>query len=365
MRATIAWVVFAALAISCGLLTILAITSETGLSGLRTGGLLAFVPVVPVISLYLWLDRYEAEPPSLLVFAFSWGAAVATFGALVINTASGEAIRASGGDPTSAAVLVAPFVEEGFKGLALVLVLVLRRQEVDGVIDGLVYAGFTGTGFAFVENILYLGRSVTEPGWAGTVPVFVLRCVASPFAHPLFTSAIGVGIAIAAASRRPVVIVGAPLAGYLVAVSLHGAWNLSASQGLSRFGATYVAVQLPIFVGFVALALLARRREGRLIDRHLSVYARTGWLAPGEVGMLSSLAGRARARRWAAATGGRDSRRAMRDFQELSSELAFLREKMLRGTATADARDLEFAMLAAMAALRGRFLSHPGDAGSP
>jgi protease PrsW len=360
IRVVIGWVAFAVLAVGCGLLTLVVITSETGLIGLVTGSVLAMIPVVPVIGVYLWLDRYEAEPTSLLLFAFCWGAAVATFGALVINTASSEAIKASGGDPSAAAVLVAPFVEEGFKGLAVLLVLLLRRREFDGVVDGLVYAGMAGIGFAFVENVLYLGRTLAELGGGGTAFVFVLRCIVSPFAHPLFPSATGVGLGVAARSRRAVVKVLAPPAGYLVAVLLHGAWNASASTGLSGFVSVYVVVQLPIFAGFVALALIARRREGRLISRHLAAYAGTGWLAGGEVAMLASLAARRDARRWAEHVGGPDARRAMRDFQEMASELAFLRERMVHGTASPDARQQEFAMLAAMSALRGRFLPRPG-----
>jgi hypothetical protein len=50
----------------------------------------------------------------------------------------------------------------------------------------------------------------------------------------------------------------------------------------------------------------------------------------------------------------------MRDFQEMASELAFLRERMVRGTAPPDARQQEFAMLATMSAVRGRFLPRPG-----
>jgi RsiW-degrading membrane proteinase PrsW (M82 family) len=359
----IAWTAFGVLALGCGLLTLVVISSETGIIGLLTGIVLAAIPVFPVVATFLWIDRYEAEPKSLLAFAFLWGAAVATFGALVINTASSEAIKASGGDPMSAAFLVAPFVEEGFKGLAVLIVLLLRRREFDGVVDGLVYAGLSGIGFAFVENVLYLGRTLADVGGVGLIFVFLLRCIVSPFAHPLFTSATGVGLGLAARSRNPAVKVLAPIGGYIVAVLLHGAWNLSASTGLQGFVVVYAIVQLPIFIGFVTLAVLARRREGRLIGRHLAIYADTGWLAGGEVGMLASLSARRDARGWAQRTGGSTAKRAMRDFQEIGSELAFLRERMLRGSAPADAGTQEQAMLASMSTLRGQFL--PRTAGGP
>ena len=105
----------------------------------------------------------------------------------------------------------------------------------------------------------------------------------------------------------------------------------------------------------VVLAVLARRREGRLIGRHLQLYGSTGWLAEGEVVMLASLPARREARRWAAQVGGPEGHQAMRQFQVLGSELAFLRERMVRGTAASDALQQEHAMLTTMARLRDRF----------
>ena len=350
------WIAVVVVLVGSSLFTLLAITRETGALGLITGAVLAAIPVFPVVATFLWLDRYEAEPTSLLVLAFAWGAGFATFGALVINTASMVAIKAAGGDVTTTAVFVAPFVEEAFKGGAIVLILVLRRREFDGVVDGIVYAGMSGIGFAFVENVLYLGRTLGTHGSGGTVFVFLLRCVVSPFAHPLFTASTGIGIGIAVRSRKPMVKVGAPILGYLGAVLLHGAWNLSAASGLAGFATAYALLQMPVFIGFAALAIIARRREGSLVARHLAVYGTTGWLTQAEVAMLASLPARRDARNWAARTGGHAARQAMRHFQEIGSELAFLRERMARGTAAPDSATQEYAMLATLSSLRAQFL---------
>jgi RsiW-degrading membrane proteinase PrsW (M82 family) len=350
------WATVALVVIGSGSASLLAITSETGAVGLIAGAALAAIPVFPVVATFLWLDRYEAEPASLLALAFAWGAGVATFGALVINTASMVAIKAAGGDVTAASVFVAPVVEEAFKGSAVLLILLVRRREFDGVVDGLVYAGMAGIGFAFVENVLYLGRTLADEGTAGAVMVFVVRCLVSPFAHPLFTSATGIGIGLAVRTRNPAVKLLAPILGYLVAVTLHGAWNLSAASGLAGFASTYVLLQFPVFAAVAALAIVARRREGRLVARHLEVYASTGWLTRAEITMLASLPARKDARAWAARTGGPQAQGAMRDFQELASELAFLRERMVRGTAPPSASTQEHAMLAAMSTQRGLFL---------
>ena len=83
--------------------------------------------------------------------------------------------------------------------------------------------------------------------------------------------------------------------------------------------------------------------------------------------MLASLAGApgcprlGRADRWAAR-----APRAMRDFQELGSELAFLRERIVRGSASPESRSHELALLAAMSAQRAQFMPVPRAlAGAP
>lgn len=341
--------------IACGLLTLLIISSDTGVTGLVAGFMAALVPVLIVVPALLWLDRFEAEPTSLLLFAFAWGAVVATFVALLVNSYSLVLLQDAGGDISAAAVLVAPWVEETAKGSVVLLILLMRRREFDGVVDGIVYAGLAGVGFAFTENVLYLGRSLQENGTAGLAVTFVLRAVFGPFAHPLFTMATGIGLGVAATTRRRWLRVAAPLAGWLCAVGLHALWNLSAVAGLRGFVTIYVLVQVPIFIAAVVFALWARRRESRLIGRHLQVYQRSGWFTPAEVVMLTSMAQRRAARAWARSVGGSSGRRAMRAFQAAGTELAFLRDRMGRGTAGDDAREVEKVLLREVAADRYGF----------
>jgi protease PrsW len=82
--------------------------------------------------------------------------------------------------------------------------------------------------------------------------------------------------------------------------------------------------------------------------------------------MLASLPMRREAQAWAERTGGEVARAAMRDFQDFGSELAFLRERMIRGTAAADASTQELALLAGLSDRRAAFLpawstTSPGD----
>jgi len=342
----------------------LVLSSELGASlGLRTtvlAALFAALPLLVVVPTYLWIDRYEAEPTRYLVFGFLWGALCAAAGALLLNTGFTLVLLLVGQDPDQAdllgAVVSAPVVEEGLKGLGILLIVLLRRHHFDGIVDGIVYAGLIGAGFAFTENILYLGRIYTDYGGEGLGYLFFLRCVMGPFAHPLFTSMTGIGLGVAVSLvRTRGARVAAGVSGYVVAMLLHGFWNLSASLGsLLR---VYVLVQVPIFAGYVATLVWARRREARQIRLYLSLYADAGWLTHPEVAMLGSLSARREARGWARHHGGRTSLASMRAFQDSASDLALLRARMARGAAEPQAAARERQLLDAVVAHRAGFLS--------
>src|SRR6478672_5333119 len=330
---------------------------SAGVGASLLGVLLAVLPLGVVVPAFLWLDRFEAEPTRLLVLTFLWGALVASAGALVLNTSTMVVLRNAGQDPlTLGAVVVAPVVEETLKGLVVLLIWRLRRQEFDGIVDGMVYAGISAAGFAFAENIFYLARAYHETGGAGLAAVFFLRGVMGPFAHPVFTICTGIGLGVAATTRRRGIRVLAPLLGWLAAVSLHAIWNLSTVAGVRGFLAVYVFLQVPVFAGFLCMAVWARRREGRLIGQHLSAYADAGWLSFPEVAMLASMPDRRRARMWARATGGRRALAAMTAFQDTASELALLRMRMERGAADAQAPVTERQLLGSLMARRQEFI---------
>src|SRR4051812_29756611 len=120
-------------------------TSSTGLAGFLIGASLAALPVPIVIAGLRWVDRYEPEPKALLAFAFFWGATVAALIAAVLNTASQIIVARTsdaGQGMATTAVLVAPWIEEAAKGAAVLAIFLFRRKEFDGIVDGIVLAGF-------------------------------------------------------------------------------------------------------------------------------------------------------------------------------------------------------------------------------
>lgn len=319
--------------------------------------LAALIPLCFVVPIFLWLDRFEAEPWRYLLTAFLWGALVST---LVAGEVNGAVLRYFAGttDPESArtltAVLSAPLSEETMKGIFILVMWLLFRKEFNGLTDGIVYAGIVAAGFAFVENIQYFGDAALEGGVEGFTGTFVMRGLLTPFCHPMFTVMTGIGIGMAATSRSKPVKVIAPFLGWCIAVLLHGLWNLGASTGAVGFFLG-MGIGLLALISFFVFVVWTRRREGLVIGDHLAPYAQTGWISHEEVGMLASMKARRAARRWAKYHRGPQGVKSMRSFQDSASELALLRFRMLRHEADQKSLHRERILLDSMTARRREF----------
>ena len=366
-RESAAFTIFLSLALLIGAVVMALVLIGSGApNALAIGVVLAALPVGPLIASFLWLDRYEPEPLGLLAFAFGWGALVATAAALLLQGIDQFAFDSS--ELVSSAV-VAPVTEEAAKGLFVVLLLFARRHELDGILDGIVYAGMVGIGFAFTENILYLaaaymgGAGVGPGGIEAATGTFVVRGIFSPFAHPFFTAAIGIGVGYAVITHRPLWRFLAPLLGYGVAVVGHAFWNGTALlAGGQLFVLTYVFAMVPAFFVLVGFAVWARSREGLLLTRALTDCADRGFLGHEEVPWLVRLPGRRASRRFARMHGGPGAARMMSDYQQQAIELGFLHARVLRGNAPVDFARRGQAMVDHLRALRP-FVVFPQPAG--
>ncbi|MGP3926087.1 PrsW family intramembrane metalloprotease [Streptomyces sp. 8N616] len=335
----------------CGLVILALVREQTGTEGFLVGLGLAVLPVPLMIAAFRWLGRVEPEPWRNLAFAFAWGACAATLVAIIANGFATEwiATRVETDSATEAetwgATVIAPVVEESAKGAALLLLFVFRRRDFDGIVDGVVIAGITATGFAFTENILYLGNAFGEDQALGssgiqsvTAATFFIRIVMSPFAHPLFTALTGIGFGVAAlaAPRQRARRVLVPLAGLLTAIVLHAVWNGSTSLGGYGFIAVYGMFMVPVFGLLTWLVIWSRGSELRTVRSHLPAYVAAGWLVPQEPQALSSMRARAIARDVARRHHGKAAARAVAEYQAFATALAFLRQRAHRGAAGAD-----------------------------
>ena len=318
------------------------------------GGIMALVPLAIVFVGVHWIDRWEPEPRGILVFAFLWGAGASVAVALVVGVQLDGIVAALGGNETVAqfvsAAVQAPVVEEGAKGLGLLLIFWFARKHFDGPIDGLVYAAWVAGGFAFTENILYFGvQLLTAGGVDGSlIEIFVARGLMSPFAHVMFTACTGIALGFAARRTSAVGAVGVFLLGLVPAVLLHAFWNGSL-YFVSDFYGYYALVQFPLFAGGVLLVLFLRRQEARLTHDRLSEYAAVGWFNRDEINALATGAGRRSARAWA---NQRGVGKIMHAYTRDATRLAFTRQRIVTGRASIGAEADEAALLASIVASR-------------
>jgi len=300
-----------------------------GALALVTGLILAAIPVPIYLGLALLLDRFEPEPLTLLVLTFLWGAGAASGIALIVNS-TGQAIVSQTfgsevGDLYGTSVS-APVVEESAKAIALLAIYRWRRTELDGILDGIVYASMVGLGFAFTENVLYYSRALAE-GQDVLAGTFFARGILSPFAHPLFTSLTGIGFAVAARSKGTGARGLFVALGLLGAIVLHAVWNSSASAASGAgFLGVYALIMVPTFVVVLVIALVARMREGRAVRERLGPEVANGVLGPADLEALSSL----RARRRAVRANAGQARKARKELYRSAVELAFLRRQLER-----------------------------------
>jgi RsiW-degrading membrane proteinase PrsW (M82 family) len=234
-----------------------------------------FVPMFLLAAFINWLDRYEKEPKLLLGAAFVWGVVIAGGGAYILNTAFGITIYAVTGSESMAEFgttsFVAPIIEEGLKGLAVLVVFLMFRKEFDSVLDGIVYGAVTAMGFAAIENVLYIYRNgYLESGWEGFWVLVFIRVVVVGMMHPFFTAFTGIGLAIARMSRNVLVKIIAVPTGYAIAVTAHAFHNTF--SGLIGGGIGFAAGTLVDYMGYIAmLAFIIWMiiTERNLLKKHL------------------------------------------------------------------------------------------------
>jgi protease PrsW len=306
---------------------------------------LVILYAAPVATLVYLLDLYEREPIPLLAAAFVWGAVAATTLAAIGNAGWGIVVTRLAGPEFASrwtAALTAPFVEEILKGVGVVLIVLIARDEVDDVMDGFVYGALCGLGFTVVEDVFYfIGVFGGDVG--GVLRGFFVRVIASGlYSHVLYTGLVGMAIAILTARRearprRDRLRIAGSLAG--AAVFGHFLWN---SPTLEFFPAqpwegtdwflipVATAVKgLPLLL-FVALAIrLAHARERRWLHETLVSEVGEDAVTPQELAILESPRRRLRARREVARRAGSRAAELLKRLQREQVNLAMIRSRVV------------------------------------
>lgn len=217
------------------------------MQGVITPVILVAVGLLPSLvwmSLYLKKDRHP-EPRHLLVETFLMGMIISPLAVIfqwVLSNITGLG--------SSSFFLGAALIEELVKLLAVVLIA-LRDPEFDEPVDAMIYMIVASLGFAAIENILFLFKSIDQ-GVAFATQVIVLRFIGATLLHALAGAITGYLLAIAWFYREHAkkIIV----AGILLATVFHFSFNLLISN-------SGISVRYPkgnaLFMGYAIVLLLA------------------------------------------------------------------------------------------------------------
>jgi RsiW-degrading membrane proteinase PrsW (M82 family) len=247
---------------------------------------------LPTTALGLWvvhrLDREQKEPWRLVLVATAWGAIVAT--SLVIwveglfQSWSVHALVPGPGLDASNAFSAGLF-EELAKGVAVLLLYLVMRDEFHDVVDGIVYGAAVGLGFNFMETVGYMTYldSLFGPYAAG-FQWYHRQVLDLFFGHATYTALVGAGIGIARQlpSRRQQVL--AIACGWLGAIAAHFAWDAwltffplgTGALTVIQIHLRVLAMNGPFTAVVVILLVMGRRIEGRNLERQLTLEAATG-----------------------------------------------------------------------------------------
>ena len=299
------------------------------------------VPMVIYALILWWFDRYEKEPLGLLIAAFLWGAVPAIIFSLVAQLVLEVPISYFVSPLTSdliGATVVAPITEEIFKGGALLLLVLFFRTEIDSPLDGILYGGLVGFGFAAVENVFYFAGALTESGLGGLALLTVFRAFLFGLNHALFTGLTGLGLALARGVPNWLAKVGAAIGGLLLGMLAHGVHNGTVTLGaelcwpcLITFASDWGGVAV-----LLGIIIWASVREQRWIATYLAGEVELGTLSQRDYTTVCSYLERVATRANVLFGGDLKRWRELGRFYRLATELAFNKRRLARFPAEKD-----------------------------
>jgi hypothetical protein len=211
-------------------------------------------------------------------------------------------------------------LEEVAKGIAVVMLYLVMRNDFDDVVDGIVYGAAVGLGFNFMETITYMTNlyAIFAPegigGFAAGFQWYARQVLGLFFGHATYTAFIGAGLGIARqlpSRKQKVFAVGS---GFIVAIAAHFSWDAWLSFfpientlfGLVEMHLRTLVMTGPFTAGVIALLLFGIRYEGQNMLDQLRKEAANGQgaILPEEVSVLASPWQRLKQRLFALNTAG-------------------------------------------------------------
>jgi len=306
----------------------------------------ALIPNIAIAFAFPFLQRYQRTHRYILIGAFLAGATIAIPPAFIINTTLFLPIELS---QSSIAELIgygtiAGVVEEGIKGLILLVIFLRYRDEFHDHVDGITLGALVGLGFAMTEDISYFLRGLTGGGVIGLALTLFLRLGLGWMNHSVYTAITGAAFGYSRSYRR-----GSParwllpIGGYIIAATLHNTFNFLATlleHLLSDSPIGLLLTFIPLYgITWTTMAILGYlvirgwHQQADLLRTLLPEEVDRGVITAKEYFALPNARGRTALLREVLATAGPTARRAQGKICQLAISLAWQR----RHTALGDA----------------------------
>lgn len=257
--------------------------------GVLVGALIVLLLTAVYVSILYWVDRYEKEPASVLAAALLGGAVAAPVLTVAVERLAGirmsvypaafHALNAAFFGPNPAGAVV----EEGMKALVILVLFRALPREFDGALDGVVYGGIVGAGFALAESVVYL-LDLARLGSAAAPGVGIFfGILVTGLTHCAFGAIFGACLG----AVREFGLSGSatwwlPVGGFGVAALYHAAYDALAAllaSGTGPVALLAIARTLADWAGVAALAVTvawALRHERNVMSRYLPLEADEG-----------------------------------------------------------------------------------------
>jgi RsiW-degrading membrane proteinase PrsW (M82 family) len=216
--------------------------------------------IIPVAFLYGFyvMDRYRIGEYRIVIYSFLWGT-LAYLMAVQINNAL---IHSEILTRNQLLRFGAPVVEEILKGSFLLYLV--RRPKFTYFVDGAIYGFAAGIGFAVLENFEYI---FGHPDVA--LSLAISRVLSTNLIHGAACSLLGISFGLSRVERSRLRRWLIPLAGLLLAMSLHSGFNNMVNDGFALVFAFVAGL------GAAGLIYAAMRRglqeEKRWIEQSLGM----------------------------------------------------------------------------------------------
>ncbi len=145
---------------------------------------IAVATAVPLVVLFILYTRdlYESGSYNLIALCVAWGGLMVG-AAFILNTE----IYGRVGDIDAMIRFVAPIVEEILK--AIILIILVRRENFTYFVDGAIYGFAVGIGFAVFENYFYLYQNEAE-----ALSIAIGRVLSTNLMHATASAVVGTAL---------------------------------------------------------------------------------------------------------------------------------------------------------------------------